>query len=50
MGMMGMGGLFAVIAFPIGYAIVGFISGAIGAVLYNVFAGLVGGITLELSR
>jgi hypothetical protein len=50
-GMMGMSlGLVSIIAVPVGYAIIGFVSGAIGAVLYNLFAGLVGGITLELSR
>ena len=48
-GFLGMGlGLFAVIALPIAYAIFGFIGGAIGAAVYNVFAGLIGGVRLEL--
>lgn len=48
-GMLGMGmGFLAVIAFPILYAIFGFIAGAIGAFVYNLLAGVVGGIELEL--
>jgi hypothetical protein len=38
----------AVIALPIIYGIMGFIAGAIGAVLYNVFAGMVGGVRIEV--
>lgn len=48
-GLLGMGlGLVAVIGLPIAYAIFGFIGGAIGAAIYNAFAGLIGGIRLEL--
>jgi len=38
----------AVVALPIVYGIMGFIAGAIGAVLYNVFAGMVGGVRIEV--
>lgn len=41
-------GIFAIIGFPIMYAIIGFIGGAIGALVYNVFAGIVGGIEMEV--
>ncbi|MDT5157716.1 MAG: hypothetical protein QOC99_586 [Acidobacteriota bacterium] len=41
-------GLFIMIGFPLFYAILGFIMGAFGAVVYNVAAGFVGGIELEL--
>jgi len=44
-GMIGIG--FAVVA-PVFYGVVGFIAGAIGAFLYNLFAGWVGGFQLEL--
>jgi hypothetical protein len=39
-------GLGAVIALPIFYGVMGLIAGALGAVLYNVFAGMVGGVRL----
>lgn len=38
----------AIIFLPIMYGIMGFIGGVIGAALYNVFAGMVGGVSLEL--
>src|SRR4030067_2628526 len=41
-------GVGAIIILPIFYAILGFIIGAIVAWLYNVFAGVVGGIELDL--
>jgi hypothetical protein len=41
-------GLVIMIAFPIFYAIIGFIAGAIGALIYNVAAGVVGGVKFEL--
>ncbi len=43
-------GVGAIIAFPIFYGIMGFISGLIGAALYNLFAGWVGGIVVEVDR
>ena len=47
-GMMGMiFGVGAIIALPIFYGILGFVMSFIGAVLYNVVAGWVGGIEIE---
>ncbi len=40
-------GLGAIILAPIFYGIMGLIVGAITAVLYNIFAGIVGGVVLE---
>jgi hypothetical protein len=42
-------GLLSIIIFPIIYAIIGLIGGAIVAFLYNVFAAKIGGIKVELS-
>ena len=42
------GGLVIMIVFPILYGFLGFIGGAIGALVYNFAAGVVGGIKLEL--
>ena len=42
------GGLVIMIVFPILYGFMGFIGGAIGALVYNFAAGVVGGIKLEL--
>ncbi len=41
-------GLFAVILFPLLYGLFGLIGGAIYAALYNLFAGMVGGIKVEV--
>jgi hypothetical protein len=42
--MFGMG---AIIILPLVYGVIGLIGGAIGAALYNLFAGMFGGIELE---
>jgi hypothetical protein len=42
--MMGVG---AVVALPIFYGCMGFIAGAVGALFYNLFAGMVGGVELR---
>jgi len=42
------GGVFLAICFPVLYGVIGFVAGAIGALLYNLFARWVGGIELEL--
>jgi len=47
----GLGALFgvgAIILLPICYGILGLVSGAIGAALYNLFAGMFGGIEVEV--
>jgi hypothetical protein len=41
-------GLVIMIAVPILYSIIGFIGGAIGALVYNLAAGVVGGLKFEL--
>lgn len=47
-GMMGMiFGVGAIVALPIFYGILGFVTSLIGAVLYNLVAGWVGGIEIE---
>jgi len=38
----------AIIILPVLYAIIGFVGGAVGALIYNVIAGLVGGIEVVL--
>jgi hypothetical protein len=43
--MFGMG---AIVAMPIFYGVMGFIGGAIGAVIYNALAGVMGGLELRL--
>ena len=43
-------GLFAIIIFPILYGLLGFISGAIIAFLYNLFAGWFGGVEMEFEK
>ncbi len=50
MGMMIGGGLGAIILMPIMYGIGGFIGGAIGAFVYNLVAGWIGGIQIELEN
>jgi hypothetical protein len=42
------GGVGAIILFPLLYGAMGFIGGIIGAVLYNLVAGIVGGIRMDL--
>ena len=41
-------GLLIMIAVPVFYGILGFIGGAIGALVYNLAAGVVGGVRFEL--
>jgi hypothetical protein len=40
----------AIIIFPVFYACMGFVVGALSAALYNLFSGLVGGIEVELQQ
>jgi hypothetical protein len=41
-------GIVVMIGVPIMYTIIGFIAGAIGALLYNLFSNFVGGIEIEV--
>ncbi len=41
-------GIGSLVVLPIVYGVLGFVLGAIGALLYNLFAGLVGGVVLHL--
>ena len=43
-------GLAVMIILPIVYSAMGFVFGAIGALLYNLFAGFVGGIEIEVEN
>lgn len=43
-------GLLFMIGLPIFYGMIGFIGGALGALLYNLFAGFVGGIEIEVEN
>lgn len=43
-------GLLSIVVMPVLFAIMGFIAGAIGAFLYNIVAGKVGGIELEFDK
>ncbi len=44
----GVFGIVFAVAMPIAYGIIGFLTGAIGSLLYNLFAKFVGGFELEL--
>lgn len=41
-------GVGAIVFFPIFYGLIGFVSGAIGALIYNLFAGIVGGVEIDV--
>jgi hypothetical protein len=41
-------GTFAVIAFPVLYGLIGGVFGALGAAIYNLAAGWVGGLSIEI--
>jgi hypothetical protein len=43
-------GLVMMIAIPIFYGIIGFVAGIIGALVYNVAAGVVGGLEIEIEN
>lgn len=43
-------GLGVMIGMPIIYALMGFVFGALGALIYNIFAGIVGGIEIEVEN
>jgi hypothetical protein len=43
-------GVFYMVGLPIFYAVIGFIFGAIGALIYNVAAGVIGGVEMELEN
>jgi len=43
-------GILVMIGLPIFYGVAGFIGGAIGALIYNLFSGIVGGIEIEVEN
>ncbi|NNE98999.1 MAG: hypothetical protein HKN25_08255 [Pyrinomonadaceae bacterium] len=43
-------GIVVMIALPIIYGILGFVMGALSALVYNIFAGMVGGIEIEVEN
>lgn len=43
-------GLLVMIGLPIFYSVVAFVSGAIGAFVYNLLAGMVGGVEIEVEN
>lgn len=43
-------GVGAIVLFPLIYGVMGFLGGMLGAALYNVFAGAVGGVSVELTE
>lgn len=43
-------GLVIMVALPIFYGLIGFVAGAIGAFVYNIFAGFIGGIEIEVEN
>ena len=43
-------GILVMVGLPIFYAIIGFIGGAISALVYNLFSGIVGGIEIEVEN
>jgi hypothetical protein len=43
-------GLLIMVGVPLFYAVIGFLAGAFGALIYNVAAGFVGGIEIELEN
>lgn len=43
-------GLLVMIGIPLFYAAFGFICGALGALIYNIFAGIVGGVEIEVEN
>jgi hypothetical protein len=43
-------GIGLMIGIPIMYGLIGFIAGALSALIYNIFAGMVGGIEMEVEN
>ncbi len=43
-------GLIVMVMIPVFYALTGFIFGALGALIYNILAGIVGGIEIEVEN
>ena len=43
-------GIVVMIVLPLMYAAMGFVFGAIGAFIYNIFAGMVGGVEIEVEN
>lgn len=43
-------GIILMIGIPVGYAVMGIIGGAVGALIYNLFAAIAGGIEIEVEQ
>ena len=43
-------GLLFMVGLPIFYGVIGFVMGAVGALIYNIFAGIIGGIEIEVEN
>jgi hypothetical protein len=43
-------GILIMVGLPIFYGLIGFVAGAIGAFVYNIFAGMIGGIEIEVEN
>jgi hypothetical protein len=43
-------GVGAIVFLPVIYGVMGFITGALGAAIYNLFSGMIGGVELELEQ
>jgi hypothetical protein len=43
-------GLLIMVGIPVFYALIGFVAGALGALIYNIFAGIVGGVEIEVEN
>ena len=41
-------GIAIMIGLPIFYGVIGFVIGALGALVYNIFAGMVGGVEIQV--
>lgn len=50
LGLYDIGGILSIVTMPILFGILGFIAGAVGAFIYNLIAGKIGGIEMEFEE